>query len=161
MGLPYERGSSSEAVHMSLISQPNPTAGAPGKTPGPACRGRRAAPSVKRGFGQTVYLADIVGGGEADDVIGASGLETGEVLPDGGRVGCGARDDLLGVVAEEGVVVAQRLGRPLFRVLAEREVKQRHRLRPACAARGSPRRGQLVQGLGDHGRRAAADRPAV
>jgi hypothetical protein len=73
--------------------------------------GAGAAPSAKRGLGEAVYLADICGGGEADDVIGAGSLEACEVLPDGVCVGRGARDDLLGVVAEEGVVPPARLPR--------------------------------------------------
>ena len=40
---------------------------------------------LKRGFGEEVDLADIRVGGEADDVVGAGGLETGDVLLD--RIG--------------------------------------------------------------------------
>src|SRR5262249_13863086 len=89
------------------------------------CRGRRRQDhQLKRDLGEAVYLGDICGGGEADDVIGASSLEACEVLPDGIRVLGGARHDLLGAIAEEGVVAAERIACHLFGVLAEREVKQ-------------------------------------
>src|SRR5207248_2252019 len=106
-------------------------------------------------------LGHIGRGGEADHLVGARRFEGREILLEGVGVLRAALDDLVRVLTEPPVIIAEVLARHPLRVVAKDEVEERDGLRLALATRARPLRVQLLDPLRERVRCPAALRPAV